>query len=86
MPAKKSCLLGLALATVLVAQASGQTVDAILPHKTSSISVVFDPHQPGLRSLSVDSLKRGNFGASPLVDPGVAAAAYTVSEKDGWVR
>ena len=86
MPAMKSCLLGLALATSLAAHALGQTADAMLARKTSSISLVFDAHHPGLRSLSVDSLKRGNFGPSPLVDPGVDTAAYNVSENEGWVR
>ncbi|MGA2560622.1 MAG: hypothetical protein ABSF17_13165 [Terracidiphilus sp.] len=86
MPAMKSGILTLALVTVLAAQASGQPADAVLARKTSSISLAFDAHRPGLRSLSVDSLKRGNFGASPIVDPGVAAAAYSVSEEDGWVR
>jgi len=60
--------------------------DVALKQQTSSIQVEFDSSQPGLSSLSVDSLNRGSFRASPIVDAGRSPLQYTVSEKNGWTR
>jgi hypothetical protein len=76
----------MAFALVLIATAAGETQKAVLHRETTSIRVEFDGRQPGVSALSVDSLKQGDFRASPLVDPGGAAAQYAVTEKDGWIR
>jgi len=77
------CALLLANAAGMIAQGTG---GAALQHETSSIQVAFDTRQPGLRSLSIDSLQRGEFRPSPIADPGASPLEYTVSETDGWVR
>ena len=91
--ARRSCrkfetgwAIALAFATLLVFPAAAQTADPVLKQETASIHVAFDAHQPGLSSLSIDSLKRGNFRPSPIVDPGNTPAHYTVSVRGGWVR
>ena len=66
------------------ASVSGQTNESALKQETSSIHVTFDSRQPGLSVLSIDSLKRGIFRASPVVDPGAPAMQYTVSARNGW--
>jgi hypothetical protein len=83
---RKSCICWLAFAMVTVAFAAAETGNSALKRETSSIRVAFDSRQPGLSALSVDSLKHGSFRASPLVDPGASPVAYTVTERDGWVR
>ena len=57
-----------------------------LKQQTGSLQVTFNDHQPGLSALSVDSLKRGGFRPSPIVDAGTASVQYVTSEKNGWVR
>ena len=76
----------LAVALVATAFAAGETGSDALKRETSSMRIVFDARQPGLSALSIDSLKRGGFLANPLVDPGVAPVAYTVTTRGGWVR
>ncbi len=76
----------MAVALVATAFAAGETGSDALKRETSSMRVVFDARQPGLSALSIDSLKGGRFLANPLVDPGVAQVAYTVTTRDGWVR
>ena len=84
----KSWILWLALTTamVAVAPAVGQSGEATLKRETASIHVAFDARQPGLAALSIDSLKRGTFRPSPIVDPGGQPVQYTVSVRGGWVR
>ena len=80
---------GSALAAAAIAVGAGgwgQTAENALRQQTSSIQVVFDGRQPGLRALSIDSLKQGSFRTSPIIDPGDPEAQYTVSESGGWVR
>jgi len=48
--------------------------------------VAFNARQPGLSVLSFDSLERGSFHPSPIVDPGASPIPYTVSAHDGWIR
>ena len=79
-------MLCLASAAMMVLPAVAETGDAALKQQSSSIQVTFDAHQPGLSSLSIDSLKRGTFRASPIVDPGTAPAQYTVTVRGGWTR
>jgi hypothetical protein len=79
-------ILGVVLAIVMVAPAAGEAAKAALKAETSSIQVTFDARQPGLSALSIDSLKRGTFRASPIVDQGAPLIQYTVSEHEGWVR
>ena len=76
----------LAVALVVTLSAAGQTGNDALKRETSSMHVVFDARQPGLSSLSIDSLKQGSFRASPLIDPGVESLAYKVTTRDGWVE
>ncbi len=83
---ESSWAVGLTFATLLVVPAAAQVTEAALKQETSSIHVAFDAHQPGLSSLSIDSLKRGSFRPSPIVDPGNTPAHYTVSMRGGWVR
>jgi hypothetical protein len=68
------------------AAAAGQATDTGLKQSTSSIQVAFDAQKPGLSALSIDSLRRGAFAASPIVDPGGPAIEYSVSINQGWVR
>ena len=82
----KNWILFMAVALVATAFAAGETGSDALKRETSSMRVVFDARQPGLSALSIDSLKGGRFLANPLVDPGVAQVAYTVTTRDGWVR
>lgn len=65
---------------------AGDTGEVALHRETTSIRVEFDGRQPRLIALSVDSLRRGDFRANPLVDPGGAPLQYTVSESGGWIR
>jgi hypothetical protein len=70
----------------LISPAPAQPADAALKQQSSSIQVAFDAHRPGLSALSIDSLKRGDFHPSAIIDPGVASAEFTVSVRGGWVR
>lgn len=79
-------ILALAAAQAVAAQAAAQAAGSALQRESSSIRVIFDSRQPGLSALSIDSLKRGNFRPSPIVDPGAPAALYTVTARDGWIR
>ena len=83
---ERNWTLFLAVALVLTVSAAGQTGNDALRQETPSMHVVFDARQPGLSTLSIDSLKRGSFRASPLVDPGAAQVAYTVTTRGGWVH
>ncbi len=76
------CGLLLAEATGLAQQSNGSVA---LERETPSIRVAFDAHQPGLSALSIDSLRRGEFRPSPIVDPGGSPPQYTVSAIGGWV-
>jgi len=76
--------LAFVLATYCAAGAEAREVD--LKRETPSIRVAFDVLKPGLSALSVDSLNRGEFRASPIVDPGTPAEHYTVTVKGGWIR
>jgi Bacterial alpha-L-rhamnosidase 6 hairpin glycosidase domain len=67
----------------VVAQGTGR---AALQRETSSIHVAFDARQPGFSALSIDSLQRGEFRPSPIVDPEGSPPQYTMSESSGWVR
>jgi len=69
----------------MVAPAAGQTGSGALKQETPWMRVAFDAHQPGLEALSFDSLKRGSFRASPIVEPGTSPVLYTVSVRDGWI-
>jgi hypothetical protein len=70
----------------MAGSAARAAVNVNLQRETSSIRVTFDDRQPGVSALSIDSLQRGNFRASPMVVPGDPAAQYTVSDRGGWVR
>ena len=83
---KLGCLPPRGAALVVTLSAAGQTGTDALRRDTSSIHVVFDARQPGLSSLSIDSLKQGIFRASPLIDPGAEPLAYKVTTRDGWVE
>ena len=78
-------VLLLALSLGMVAQAAAQSNDAALKQETPSVRVVFDAREPGLSALSYDSLGRGEFRPSPIIDPGSPPAAYTVSVRNGWI-
>ena len=54
--------------------------------ETSSLKITFDARQPGVSDLSVDSLRRGNFGTSPIIDAGTPPIQYAVSQHRGWLR
>ncbi len=81
----RGLVLALLLADAVAAVAQG-TGEAALQSETSSIQVAFDARQPGLSALSVDSLQRGQFRPSPIVNPGGSPPKYTVSESSGWVQ
>jgi hypothetical protein len=83
---ERNLTLFLAVALVVTVSAAGETGNDSLRRETTSMRVAFDARQPGLSTLSIDSLKRGSFRASPLVDPGGAQVAYTVTTRGGWVR
>jgi hypothetical protein len=70
----------------MVAPAAAQAGDAALKQETPSMRVAFNARQPGLSVLSFDSLERGSFHPSPIVDPGASPIPYTVSAHDGWIR
>src|SRR5579859_4432858 len=57
-----------------------------LSRQTVALRVAFDQRQPGLSALSVDSLQRGEFRPSPLIDSGASRVSYSVTQSDGWVR
>ena len=81
----RGLVLALLLADAVAAVAQG-TGEAALQSETSSIQVAFDARQPGLSTLSIDSLQRGQFRPSPIVNPGGSPPKYTVSESSGWVQ
>jgi hypothetical protein len=54
--------------------------------QTSSLQITFDALQPGVSALSVDSLKRDGFRASPIIDAGAPPIQYSVSQHGGWLR
>jgi len=83
---ERNLTLFLSVALVVTVSAAGETGNDSLRRETTSMRVAFDARQPGLSTLSIDSLKRGSFRASPLVDPGGAQVAYTVTTRGGWVR
>jgi len=72
-------------ASVTAFSAVPESVDVALERKTSSIRLVFDGHKPGLSYLSIDSLKRDTFRASPIVDAGDQPDEYVVSARGDWV-
>ena len=72
-------------ASVTAFSAVPESVDVALERKTSSIRLVFDGHKPGLSYLSIDSLKRDTFRASPIVDAGDQPGEYVVSARGDWV-
>jgi len=72
-------------ASVTAFSAIPESVDVALERKTSSIRLVFDGHKPGLSYLSIDSLKRDTFRASPIVDAGGQPDEYVVSARGDWV-
>jgi hypothetical protein len=86
----------LALMLVVGSLAAAESADGALKQETSSIRVTFDARQPGLSALSIDSLKRGSFGASPLTEPvapgpaapvqAAPAVEYRVTVHGAWVR
>jgi hypothetical protein len=82
----RATALGLFFTLGLNVLATAQTTDATLKRETSSIQVAFDAHQPGLSALSIDSLQRGSFRASPIVDRGAPQAEYKVTVGDGWIQ
>ena len=82
----KALILSLAVALGAAALAVAQTGESTLQRESSSIRVTFDGRQPGLSALSIDSLNRGSFRPSPIIDPGASAAHYTVTNKDGWIQ
>jgi hypothetical protein len=82
----KGWLLGLTLVAAVAAHVSAETVDGSLKQETRSIQVTFDPLQPGLSALSIDSLKRGEFRASPIVAQTSPLVRFKVSVRGGWVR
>jgi hypothetical protein len=81
----KALILFLALALAVTAQAAESEVSA-LRCEGSSIQMTFDDRQPGLSALSIDSLKRGSFRPSPIIDPGASVVRYTVTSKNGWIQ
>lgn len=82
----RGCVSALAAGAIAVGAGWGQTAENALRQQTSSIQVAFDGRQPGLSSLSIDSLKQGIFRPSPIIDPAPPPVEYTVTAKDGWVR
>ncbi|MGD0912662.1 MAG: hypothetical protein ABR928_12245 [Terracidiphilus sp.] len=66
--------------------APAKAQDDALKQETASIRVAFDSRQPGLSSLSFDSLNQSSFRPNPIIDPGAPPADYKVSVRDGWVR
>ena len=79
--------IGIACSFLLMMQSTVSAAQNVsLQQETSSIKVSFDALKPGLSSLSVDSLKRGSFRPSPIVEAGTASVQYVTSEKNGWVR
>ncbi len=54
--------------------------------ESASLKVAFDPRQPGLSFLSVDSLKHGDFRPSPVEEAPVGRDTYVVTQLDGWTR
>jgi hypothetical protein len=80
----RSSALWLAAAVVPSLAAFGATDG--LDQQTSSIKVTFDAHRPGLSALSVDSLQKGGFRPSPLIETGTETTQNSVSIQDGWAR
>ena len=72
-------------ASVTAFSAVPASVDVALERETSSIRLVFNGHKPGLSYLSIDSLKRDTFRASPIVDAGDQPGEYVVSARGDWV-
>jgi len=81
----KALVLSLAVAVAVTAQAA-ESGESALRSESSLIQVTFDGRQPGLSALSIDSLKRGSFRPSPIVDSGAPAVRYTVTSKNGWIQ
>ncbi len=77
-------LIAMALATASAAFAAPAGPD--LSCKTPALRIAFDSRQPGLASLSVDSLQHGEFRPSPLLAAAASPVHYTVSKEAGWVR
>jgi hypothetical protein len=83
---KRNLALFLAFALAANLSAAGEAGNDALTRETSSMRIVFDARQPGISALSIDSLKRSSFRASPLIDPGVAQVPYKVTTRGGWVQ
>ena len=81
---KIESLVCVAILLATAASVNGEANGGALKQETSSIHVTFDSRQPGLSALSIDSLKRGAFRASPIIDPGAPAMQYTISTRNGW--
>lgn len=75
-----------AVALIGCAWAANASGTATLTRQSKTIQVTFDAQQPGLAALSVDSLGRGEFSKSPIVEQAAPAADYKVTESGGWVQ
>src|SRR3984957_3765897 len=77
------------LAAGLLVPARSHAASTLLCN-SSTLQVAFRLGQPGLSALSVDSLGRGEFRPSPLVDsgtgPDAAQSSYVTSTQGGWFR
>jgi Bacterial alpha-L-rhamnosidase 6 hairpin glycosidase domain len=81
-----ACVLCLLSSSATALSEPGESIDGALKRQTSSIRVVFDGHKPGISFLSIDSLKRNSFRASPMIDAGGQPGEYIVSASGDWVR
>jgi len=79
-------LLCSSLAIAMLAAPAPAQANAGLHCENKAIKLDFSAAQPGLSSLSIDSLERGEFRPSPIVDPGAPPPAYNVTEQGGWTR
>jgi len=75
-----------ALAFAPLARPALAEAAASLHCQSKAIQLDFSSTQPGLAALSIDSLERGEFRSSPIVDPGRPSVRYLVEPRPGSVR